>query len=373
MLIQKRRGDSSHSADCLIVGGGLIGMSIALELHHRDVTVILLDHRRTLVGASIAAAGMLAVNDPHNPPAIQSLSQYSAALYPSFLQRIADLSGIVVPFQTDTTVQHFADGSAKNLVENSIDPRQLASALRLAVASTPIQVLENTSIATCNSLQNASRITTSAGDSIHAAAIVCTAGAWTASTLAVLEANSLPVTPRKGQMLRVKMPTALSLREVHRSEHVYIVPRSTGHQVGSALIGATVEDAGFNTAIEAGAVGNLRRLAAELLPDLASQSHAPLIETWTGLRPCTPDLLPIIGELPQPARFIATGHYRNGILLAPATAAIIADLIQRTKPKIEVAAFSPLRFSRQEPVPPPPHSRFDIRAEPDDNCQSCLR
>jgi glycine oxidase len=146
-------------------------------------------------------------------------------------------------------------------------------------------------------------------------------------------------------MLRVQLPSPLT--EVHRSEHIYIVPRTLGPQAGTALIGATIEDAGFDTTTHPADLATLRARAAELLPALASESNAPQLEAWAGLRPFTPDELPLLGALPfSPREFAATGHFRNGILLAPATAHVMADLLENKSPTIDLAPFSPTRFNR---------------------------
>jgi glycine oxidase len=120
---------SGQIPDTVVLGAGLIGLAIALELHDRGATVTVIDRGRYLTGASTAAAGMLAADDPFNPPEVQSLSRLSVQQYPAFLRRIEALSGIAVPFQTETTVQYMEDGSATRLAEHSLDPRQLASAL----------------------------------------------------------------------------------------------------------------------------------------------------------------------------------------------------------------------------------------------------
>ncbi len=126
--------------------------------------------------------------------------------------------------------------------------------------------------------------------------------------------------PRKGQMLYVQ-PKASVLRHVLRAPEVYIVPRSSG----KVLIGATVEDVGYDKSVDPSAIQNLLNAAAKYLPELAS---APITQSWAGLRPGTPDGLPIIGPTETPGLFIASGHFRNGILLAPVTARIMADLLQ---------------------------------------------
>ena len=164
--------------------------------------------------------------------------------------------------------------------------------------------------------------------------IVRTQGAWAHPQ----------VRPAKGQMLRVQLPATLPLCEVHRSEHIYVVPRTQGPQAGTALIGATVEDAGFDTMVHPAGLAHLRTLAAELLPQLADEAIAPQVEAWAGLRPATADSLPLLGPLSH-GQFIAAGHFRNGILLAPATAVVMADLIEGKSPAVDLTPFSPDRFT----------------------------
>ena len=114
------------SPDVTIVGAGVIGLSLALELHARGATVTLLERGAAAPQASWAAAGMLAAQDPHNPPQLRALAQLSAALYPAFLDHLQELSGLPVPFQTQRTRQSLPDGGTVDLHERSIDPRQLA-------------------------------------------------------------------------------------------------------------------------------------------------------------------------------------------------------------------------------------------------------
>jgi glycine oxidase len=145
-------------------------------------------------------------------------------------------------------------------------------------------------------------------------------------------------------MLRVQTPAALHLREVHRAAGIYIVPRTAGPQAGSSLIGATDEEAGFDTTVHSDDLATLRARAAKLLPEFASEAASPQLEAWAGLRPGTRDGLPLLGALtPSRREWVATGHYRNGILLAPATACIIADLLTGQQPAVELSAFDPNR------------------------------
>jgi glycine oxidase len=319
--------------EVVIAGGGLIGLSIAMELYHRGIPSTVLETGRAMAQASTAAAGMLAAEDPHNPPAIHQLARYSLSLYPDFLRRIEQLSGLPVPLQTKVTIQHSLNGTER-LDEDSLDPRQLAAALLAAVRSTDIDLREH-----CDSFDARQRT---------GRTLILAAGAWSGKRFGEQSRAEhldlhLPVSPRKGQMLRVALPEDLhDLREVHRSDRIYIVPRTQGPQAGSALIGATVEDVGFDLTTSPADLDRLRTLAAEFLPDLANKDAAPTLESWAGLRPATSDDLPLIGRIDQ--TLIATGHFRNGILLAPATAAILADLIESKSPAVSLSAFTPARF-----------------------------
>ncbi len=336
----------NSAADVVIVGAGLIGLAIALELHDRGASVTVIDHGRSLTKASTAAAGMLAAEDPFNPPALAPLSKLSALRYPAFLRRIEALSGVAVPFQTDTTVQYMADGTTTRLAEHSIDPRQLTAALLAAVRATPIRLLEETQIVAVDDTPHGMQVRLSTGIAIASRAVVYAAGAWTSEVMTAFHSNPVPVAPRKGQMLRVRLPATLALNEVHRSERIYIVPRTLGPQAGTALIGATVENAGFDTTVRSGDLDSLRALAAELLPAFSSAAEAPLVESWAGLRPATPDGLPVLGASARAGQFIASGHYRNGILQAPATAVVLADIIEGKPLSLDIFALSPQRFAR---------------------------
>jgi glycine oxidase len=179
-------------------------------------------------------------------------------------------------------------------------------------------------------------------------------------------------------MLRVCLPSEVRLRQVHRGRLVYVVPRTTGPQAGSALIGATVEDAGFDIGTHPRELAQLRALAASLDPALAWVRGAPLLEAWAGLRPCTPDELPLLGCVGESQQFVATGHFRNGILLAPGTAEVLADLLEGRKPRVSLEAFAPERLHEADTRPQLrrldsirtetlPHGSFDNRADLDDN------
>lgn len=322
--------------DIAIAGAGIIGVSLALELSARGVSVALLDTVGALRGASIAAAGMLAADDPHNPSALRALSAYSLSLYDRFLARLGELSGLPVPYQTDTTIQYEDDGGAVTLAERSIDPRQLAAAALGATLRSNISLFEHCGRLDIREDFSGVRLEPLNGPSFLAKSLVHASGAWFQGSPAI--------TPRKGQMLRVRIPQGLPLHEVHRSSSIYIVPRTRGPQAGTALIGATEEDVGFDPHVSQTDLDSLRSRAAVLLPKLGSADAAPQVEAWAGFRPATSDGLPAIGRLHGKLnQWIASGHFRNGILLAPATATALADLIEGKAPAVDLAAFDPGR------------------------------
>jgi glycine oxidase len=384
-------------ADICVAGAGIIGLSLALELHHRGARVIVAEASSPLQQASTAAAGMLAAEDPDNPPQLLALSRHSRALYPEFLARIENLSDMAVPFQTSLTVQEhehprvvapnrtpsideiaaetplavtskrlaqlLAPGSALDrfqlLREHSIDPRQLAPALLAAVRATSIQLLTNSSVRSTRTTPNSVHIETNSG-TIEATQFIDCRGAWT-TDLSDLAASSTPesaysVIPVKGQMLALAIPPELPLDITFRTAHFYIVPRLQGPQAGRAIIGATLEHVGFDKTVHPTDIAALHAQAAALVPGLA---NARIVDTWAGLRPATADRLPLLGAHPtRPHHFVASGHFRNGILLAPATAQVMADLLlnqsheantmrSNATGSIDLTAFSPARFAKE--------------------------
>jgi glycine oxidase len=355
-----------HHPDLCISGAGIIGLSLALELHHRGYRVTVFDQGVPLAESSSAAAGMLAAHDPDNSPQLLPLATHSLSLYPDFLDRVHTLSGIRVPFQTHTTLQSVpshatttgSELTAEDLThlfpaltprerrfilldEHSLDPRQLASALLAAVHATTIDLRPHTPVLSTRSVGNTVEITTPSG-TMHAAQFINCAGAWAVTSLRI---PNIPVTPKKGQMFSVVLPPSLPMQFVVRTPDVYIVPRTAGPAAGRAIIGATVEDIGFDKIVHPADIDRLRSLAATLLPVIA---NAQQLEAWCGLRPATADGLPVLGTLPgQPNHFIATGHYRNGILLAPATAQVMAQLVVGETCSTDLSPFSPGRFFRE--------------------------
>ena len=342
-----------HSDIC-IAGAGIIGLSLALALHDRGAQVTVLEQAEPLGEASTAAAGMLAAADPDNPPALRPLSDLSISLYHAFLERLRSLSSIEVPLHTRRTLQALPGHVTKTsdtlsaqairqilpsltsgerqfilLDEHSLDPRQLAAALLAAVHATGIDLRTQTRFLSASPVDDAVEVRTTAGI-VRAGKFVDCTGAWAEK-----------VTPRKGQMLAVALPPSLPLEIVVRTPDIYIVPRAAGPRPTRAIIGATVEDAGFDKVVHPSDIASLKARAVSLLPQLAD---ATLLESWAGLRPVTPDYLPLLGPKPgADGHFVAAGHYRNGILLAPATAHVMAQILAGEAPAVDLGPYSPSR------------------------------
>jgi len=220
---------------------------------------------------------------------------------------------------------------AAYLSERSVDPRALMAAAVKAARHREVDISSGTEVKSV--LVNGGRVSGVQTDKTTYAAemVVNCAGAW-AGSIAPFE---FPVKPVKGQMLAVVQAPAV--KHVVRSKQVYLVPRSDGRLV----IGSTLEDAGFNKQNNVVTLQHLFAAAVELVPGVAkSRRH----EAWAGLRPGTPDELPILGETAISGLFAATGHYRDGILLAPITARVMADLLIDGASRHDLAAFSTNRF-----------------------------
>jgi glycine oxidase len=211
--------------------------------------------------------------------------------------------------------------------EDSVDPYLLMRWALAVATKLGVEIRGHTAVKKIQQRGTEVDVETDAGSFAAQAAVDCR-GAW----------SEPPVKPRKGQMLYLQ-PHSNFLQHVLRAPDVYIVPRSTG----KILVGATVEDVGFDKSVVPSTTQNLLRAAARYLPELAS---APIVQSWAGLRPGTPDDLPIIGPTESPGVFIASGHFRNGILLAPVTAKIVANLVSNQSSPIDISSFSPLRFAQ---------------------------
>lgn len=388
---------SLEKADVILAGGGIIGLSTALELAQAGLRVTVIEQGRAMREASWAAAGMLAAHDPENPPVLGALSELSLRLYPEFLERVEGLSGLRVPLRTRQTLQGSRRGGfdappahgraaadATKLLpelrgeerefllleEDSLDPRDLCAALPLAARAAGVRLLEETAVTAVGAGSGGVAISTSAG-ALNAGAFVNCCGAWAgkmpggggpaaeqlpaseALTTEPLPHEPLPLEPRKGQILTVRLDDWRPLGCVLRTPETYLVPRGDGRVV----IGATLERAGFDKAVDEQVIAALLEEACALWPPLRA---ARVVETWAGLRPGSADGLPVMGPAGAPNCWIAAGHFRNGILLAPATARLIKQLIAGEAPAVAVEAFDAARFRGAAPkIQPPEASRHE--------------
>jgi glycine oxidase len=339
------------SWDAIIVGAGIIGVSLALELRERGASILVLDRAEPGSEASSAAAGMLAASDPETPIALRPLAMESARMFPAFVQKLESAGKMQVDFRRIGSIALLPDASAPNkyrslspselqllepslhtpgqsaffVQEDSVDPLLLMQAALAAARNLGVEIRGHTAVREIRACHSAIEVLTEAG-TFTATSVVDCRGAW----------SGAPVRPRKGQMLYVQ-PQASLLQHVLRTPDIYIVPRSSG----KVLIGATVEDVGFDKTVNPSAIHQLLSGADKYLPGLAS---APITRSWAGLRPGTPDDLPILGPTEVAGVFVATGHFRNGILLAPITAQIMANLVVGRSSPMDISNFSPGRF-----------------------------
>ena len=343
----------------LIVGAGIIGLACALELRSAGYRVTVLERGRAMEQASWAAAGMLAAEDPANAPALAPLSRWSLKLYPEFLARVEALSGHRVPLRTQVTYQgehepqrpaqpcaevpelRTRDWCFSRLEEASLDPRDLCAALPVAARAAGVELREHTEVVRLDGHGAASAPGVSAelsdGARIEADACVVAGGAWT-GMMRLGDLPRLPVVPRKGQMIAVTLDQP-ELKVVLRTPEIYLVPRGDGR----VIIGATVEDHGFDRSVDDQAGERLWRSAGALWPPILSGS---ITASWTGLRPGLlaehDDGLPLIGSISD-GLWLATGHFRNGILLAPGTARLMRQLMRGNSTELDAAPYTPER------------------------------
>ena len=217
--------------------------------------------------------------------------------------------------------------------ERSVDPRALTTAAIKAAKHRGVDFSSGDPVTSVNQADG-SLIVTTTKTTFHAAKVVNCAGAWSGQ----IAPYAFPTRPVKGQMLCLVAPSRTLLKHVIRTSEVYLIPRSDGR----IIVGTTVEEAGFDKRTEVSTIQRLHHAAIALVPELR---NAKILEDWAGLRPGTPDGLPILGATSMPGYYAATGHFRDGILLAPITARLMAQLIDGDVPDHELSAFSPARFA----------------------------
>ncbi len=361
--------------DGIIVGAGIIGLTLAWELRRRGMKVLIVERGEPGREASWAAGGMLADCTLETPQALQTLATASARMYPEFARAVEEASGMKVDLrqqgtilfpEDDAVVQqpefagrlldpnamtdlepNLAAGNrtALYLAEGSVDPRALTAAVAEAALRAGVDFRCGETVTgldedgTREGIRDGSGIgavtgvTTTTGKYAAPVVVNC-AGAWAGQ----IGGGQAPTHPVKGQMLCLLTTPANGLAHVVRTPDVYLIPRSNGR----LLIGATTEDAGFDKQIVPKTLERLHRAALAMAPRLQKY---PLVESWAGLRPGTRDGLPLLGGGGSKGYYVATGHYRDGILLAPITARLMAWLICGEDCEHDLSAFSPLRFA----------------------------
>jgi glycine oxidase len=369
----------TNPSDVVVIGSGIVGCAIAYELARRGASVDVVDDRPVAMGATQASAGVLAPHiEAREGSPLLEMSVRSLALYDEFVSRVSGDGGVSIPYRRTGTIDIALDERdlhalritaevlacrgvpallldaasvrkeepqvAESLGALLIDEHgyvgaaDLTRALAAAARRCGAQLLEPNRVR---------RVTPRAGDfvletdkgTLTSSAVVLAAGSWS-SEIAIdgIEAR-VPVRPVRGQLLALAWRGA-PLRRVTWSSRCYLVPWDDG----TLLVGATVEEAGFDERTTAAGVRDLLDAVCDLVPRAWSSGFT---SARVGLRPATPDDLPIIGESPSvPRLFYATGHYRNGVLLAPLTADLVAEALLNGRVDPVLLAVSPARFGR---------------------------
>jgi glycine oxidase len=345
-------------ADIIVIGDGVIGLSTTFELARAGARCVVIGDRRPGT-ASNAAAGLLAPSIGQLAAAVRPFFFGSLELYPGLIDRLRAFDPSLAMVQGLIDLSEPSVASPRNLPprltgdeiralepslasghggsfhpgDGAIDNVALVGALRLALEAAPdVEIVLNDPAVRLDLSASEAVVVLRSGARRSARVVVLAAGAWSPQLDGLPRA--LPVSPLKGQMLAV---ASNGLRRAVMSAEVYLVPRRT-----ELVIGATVEREGFDIATHPEMIEGLRQAAIRVCPAL---EHASVTRSWAGIRPATPDMLPIIGPEPSDPRLIyACGHSKNGILLAPATAIAVAALAQNGRPEADLAPFSVARF-----------------------------
>jgi glycine oxidase len=368
-------------ADVVVVGGGAIGLAVAWRAAQAGMAVTVVDDAPGR-GASWAAAGMLApVTEVHyGERPLLDLNLASAARWPSFAAELEEAGGRPVGYRPGGTLAVARDADDNAALEDlfqfqlrcgleverlrsrecrqlepglapgirggvlaagdhQVDNRALVEALLAACGRAGVRLVEGHVAELAVEGGRVTGVVLVGGERQAAGTVVLAAGCWSGRVGGLAAEVLPPVRPVKGQLLYLRGPAdrPLCSRNV-RGLEVYVVPRGDGRVV----VGATVEEQGFDTQVTAGAVHDLLRAALELLPDVA---ELELAETVVGLRPGSPDNAPMLGPAGPGGLVVATGHYRNGILLTPVTADAIAELLATGRVPELIVPFGPERFA----------------------------
>jgi glycine oxidase len=379
---------SDREFDAIFVGGGVIGLAAAWRAAQRGASVCVLERNRPAAGATGVAAGMLApVGEAlWGEENLLEFNLESLRRWTAFTEELEGESGTALGFDSRGALHVALDrdeaeelrrryelhrklgldsewltgracrrlepglatavrGGAQVPGEASVDPRHLVAALLGALDRRGAPVHSDAEVVGGNRAGGAWRLVTRAGREFEAGSVVLTAGCWSGQADWLPGQARLPVRPVKGEILTLRGPAEEPVCErIVAGERVYMVPRADGR----LIVGATVEERGFDTTLTAGGVHELLREAYRLLPEIA---ELELVEASVGLRPGTPDNAPLIGPVAADGLLVATGHFRNGVLQAPLTAECVAALLAGDESPIDLTPFAPERFAPRRTAP----------------------
>jgi len=378
--------------DVAVIGGGLIGLAIAWRLRARDLAVCVLDPAPAS-GASMAAAGMLApVTEVHyGEERLLALNLHAAGCWPRFADELEEASGAHCGYRAIGTLAVGFDADDRAVLDDlasyqrslhldvevmsakecrqmepllspqvrgglhvkgdhSVDNRRVLGCLLEACRRAGVEVRRSRVSSLRTAAGRVTGVQLTDGSVIGSDVVVLAAGCESGALEGVPGAMLPPVRPVKGQILRLRVPAAYqagfldhTVRGVMRGRSVYLVTRADGEVV----VGATVEEQGFDTRVTAGAVYELLRSASILVPMVSELQFA---EAMAGLRPGTPDNAPVLGPSGLNGLVLATGHYRNGVLLTPITADAVAEYVLTGMLPEVAAAFTLARFAHEVPT-----------------------
>lgn len=366
----------------IFVGAGVIGLSIAWRLAREGVRVTLFDKAEAGRQSSWQAGGMLAADAEmgFEEPALYRFSRASMDRWPDFVRELEADSGMAVDFRTEGTLRVADDADSEARLRRvyefqknegvdlrwisgreareiepflaprvsaaietrhdvQVDNQKLILALIEAVKRRGGSIIEDTQITRIEPDAATPHVFDADAGETTGDLIVLSAGAWSRQIEGLPPEARPPIRPVKGQMIELKMIRPFSIERVIRGPHGYVVPKASGR----LLIGATSEEMGFDTDVTAGGVYKLLEGAWEILPGIYD---LPITATWAGLRPASRDHEPIMGHSAAPGVFIATGHYRHGIMLAPQTAFVASEMILGRETSPWPGPFSPARFTK---------------------------
>ncbi len=362
----------------VVVGAGAIGTSIAYQLAKAGVKVMIFERGRVGGQSTGASAGMIQLNpDRATPPGLSALELESARLFPALATELRERTGMDIGYrpapllhvalheaeetklrahrawQVDNGVAvAWLDGAAALDLEPALNPAVRAAlyypndhqvmplvfARALARTAVDLGAVLREGAGIDRLLTDGDRVVGVAigGETIHAGEVVIASGAWASSWSEALR-TPIPVRPVRGQMVALRT-SGTGLRNAVSSAEGYMLTKPDG----STYVGTTVEDVGYDARPTAAGIAGLLALVPRLAPRLADATFS---SAWAGLRPGTSDGLPLIGRLPGwHGVTVAAGHFREGILLAPITGELVADLLVRRRPRLPLDTFDPGRF-----------------------------